>query len=234
MDKTMKLIYYSFMMAFIITAIARSQPKLFIDKHKIDLGTMYIGEKRIGKIIIKNIGNDTLRILYVGSSCGCTTIKRTKDFLLPGQSDYIKYEFRPEGIPGPVEKDINILTNDSTSKIVDVKIIAETRAVLQSIPGYNTSNIIENAVIQKPVTKRIVMKNVSGLPIIIRGNSVSSPSITVQMDKKNLQPNDTLNVDVTILPKKLGLSNETLYIITNHKVVPRVEVKFTIFGTQGK
>jgi hypothetical protein len=230
----MKPIYFSLIMAIIITGIALSQPKLFIDKHKIDVGTMYIGEKRNGKIIIKNIGNDTLRILYVASSCGCTTIKTTKNFLLPGQSDYIKFEFSPDGNPGPVEKDINILTNDSTSKIVGVKIIANIRAVLQLVSGPNIPYIIENAVIRKPVVRKLAMKNVSGLPLTIRGNSVSSATISAKVDKKKLQPNDTLNVDVTVLPEKLGLSNETLYIITNHKVVPRVEVKFTIFGTQAK
>ena len=78
----------------------------------------------------------------------------------------------------------------------------------------------------------MVMKNVSGLPIIIRGDSVSSVSITVKMDKKNLQPNDTLYVDGTVIPEKLGLSNETLYIMTDHKNHFGVEVKITILGTQ--
>ena len=49
---------------------------------------------------------------------------------------------------------------------------------------------------------------------------------------KNLQPNDTLYVDGTVIPEKLGLSNETLYIMTDHKNHFGVEVKITILGTQ--
>jgi hypothetical protein len=157
-------------------------------------------------------------------------VKNPKEFLPPGQSDYIEYEFSPFGTQGKIEKYIN--TNDPTAKTFGVKLIADVKEVLQSIAGPNTLYIIENAVIKKPITKRIVMKNVSESPIIIRGDSVSSTSITVKMDKKNLQPNDTLNVDVTVLPEKLGLSNETLYIMTDHKNHHGVEVKITILGTQ--
>jgi hypothetical protein len=182
----MKLIYYSFIMVFSIAGIALSQPKLFIDKDEIDLGAVYNGKKKNGKIIVKNIGKDTLHIFYVGSSCGCTTVRNPKEFLPLGQSDYIEYEFSIFGTPGKVEKYIIIHTNDTTAKTLGVKLIADVKEVLQSIAGPNTLYIIENAVIKKPITKRMVMRNVSGSPIIIRGDSASSASITVKMDKKNL------------------------------------------------
>jgi Protein of unknown function (DUF1573). len=229
----MKLIYYSFIIIFFIVGIALSQPKLFVDKDEIDLGTVYNGEKKNGKIIIKNIGKDTLHIFYVGSSCGCTTVKNPKEFLPPGQSDYIEYEFSPFGTPGIVEKYINIQTNDTTAKTLGVKLIADVKELLQSISGPNTLYIIENAVIKKSITKRMVMKNISGSPIIIRGDSVSSASITVQMDKKNLQPNDTLNVDITVLPEKLGLSNETFYIMTDRRIIQAWRSKLLFLGLKG-
>ncbi len=88
----MKLIYNSFIVTLVFTGIALSQPKLSIDKTEIDMGSMYSGEKREGKIILKNVGNDTLRILHVGTSCECTTVKSPKEFLLPGQSDDVEFE----------------------------------------------------------------------------------------------------------------------------------------------
>jgi hypothetical protein len=228
----MKLIYFSFITIFFFAGIALSQPKLFVDKPEIDLGTVYNGEKRNGKITVKNIGKDTLHISYVGTSCGCTTVKNPKEFLPPGQSDFIEYEFNLSGSPGKVEKYIIIQTNDTTASTLSVKLTANLKGLLQSTTGSNTLYIIENAIIKKPIIKRMAMKNVYGSPIIILGDSVSSASITLKMDKKNLQPDDTLNVDVTVLPEKLGLSNETFYIMTNIKNHPSVEVKLTIFGTQ--
>jgi hypothetical protein len=155
-------------------------------------------------------------------------VRNPKEFLSAGESDYIEYEFSLFGTPGKVEKYINIQTNDTTAKELGIKLIADVKEVLQSIEGPNTLYIIENAVIKKPVTKRMVMKNVSGLSINIRGDSVSSASITVKMDKKNLQP----NVDVTVIPEKPGLSNETFFIMTDCKFHQSVEVKVTILGTQ--
>jgi hypothetical protein len=160
-------------------------------------------------------------------------VKNAKAFLVPGQSDDGEFEFTPFETQGKVEKYVYLYTNDPTSQYVDVKIIAEINEVFQWIVGSNSLYIIENAINGKPVTKRIAMKNVSGLPTSILGDSVSSPSITVTMDKKSLHPNDTLHVDVTVLPERLGLSHETLYIITDNNIHPREEVKITIFGTQG-
>jgi hypothetical protein len=71
---------------------------------------------------------------------------------------------------------------------MSVKLVAEIKEVFQWIVGSNSLHIIENAINGKPVTKRIAMKNVSGLPMSILGDSVSSPSIAVMMDKKGFHP----------------------------------------------
>ncbi|MBN1396503.1 MAG: DUF1573 domain-containing protein [Bacteroidetes bacterium] len=229
----MKLVFKSIAAIFLIAGIAFSQPKVFIDKHEIDLGTLYSGDKRTGKIIIKNTGNEPLHIEYVGSSCGCTTVKKPKEFLRPGESDYIEYVFRLFGSPEKAEKYINVETNDPGAKSLDIKISADIKETLLSTAGSNHIYLIENAVIKNPAAKKISLKNISGSPIVIHRDSTSSSSITVRMDKKYLRPDDTLNVDLTITPEKPGLVNEALYIITDYKDHTAVEVKITIFGTQG-
>ena len=229
----MKLIYNTFVVTSIIAGIALSQPKLSIDKTEIDMGSMCPGDIKEGKMILKNIGTDTLRIYHVGTSCDCTTVKSSKAFLLPGQSDDIEFEFSPSETQGKVERYIYINTNDPASQYISVKLIAEIKEVFRWIVGSNSLYIIENARNRKPVTKRIAMKNVSGSPVSILGDSVSSSSITITMDKKRLQPNDTLHVDVTVLPEKLGFSQENLYVKTDNNLKPRVEINITILGTQG-
>ncbi len=70
------------------------------------------------------------------------------------------------------------------------------------------------------------------MPIMILGDSVSSASIAAKMDKNVLHPTDTLNIDVTVMPEKPGLSSEALYILTDQKAQPRAKIAITIFGTQ--
>jgi hypothetical protein len=228
-DETMKLTYRFFVLTFIVTGIAFSQPKLSLDKPEVDLGKMYGGEKKKGKIVLKNIGNDTLRIFSVQPSCGCTTVKQPKGFLLPGQSDDVELEFNSAGYRGKVEKHVSITTNDPTSQFMTVKLLADVKEILQPISGSNML-WMNNITIGKPITQIMAVKNVSGSPLAIQGDSVSSASISIQMEKKTLQPDDTLNIQVTVVPNKPGYSNEHFYIITNHKIQPVVEIRVTYIG----
>jgi hypothetical protein len=227
----MKSINRFFLLIFIIAGIALSQPKLSISKPEVDLGSMFSGEKKKGKVILKNIGNDTLRIFSVQPQCGCTTVKRPKEFLLPGQSDDVELEFSSAGYRGKVEKHVSISTNDPTSQYITIKLLAEIKEVLQPAGGRNII-WMDNMTVGKAETKNIVLKNVSGGPIIIKGDSVSSASVFVKMENNILQPDDTLNIDVTVVPKKIGHSNEYFYIITNHKIQPLVEIRVIIIGTK--
>jgi Protein of unknown function (DUF1573). len=224
----MKLIYRFFVLTCIVTNIVFSQPKLSLDKPEIDLGKMYGGEKKKGKIVLKNIGNDTLRI-SVQPTCGCTTVKQPKAFLLPGESDVAELEFNSAGYRGKVEKHVNITTNDPTSQFMTVRLLADVKEILQPISGSNML-WMNNITIGKPVTQIMAVKNVSGSPLAIQGDSVSSASISIQMEKKTLQPDDTLNIQVTVVPNKPGYSNEHFYIITNHKIQPVVEIRVTYIG----
>ncbi len=227
----MKHTYCAVILTVLNAGIALSQPKIQLDKHVIDMGSMYTGEKKAGKIIVTNVGNDTLHIYYVGTSCGCTTVKSPKEFLAPGHSDVIGFEFSAFETQGTIEKYIMIYTNDTTAKDLSVKLFARMNEVLRPIADLNIT-FVESVVNRKPATKRIAMKNVSGVPIMILGDSVSSASIAAKMDKSALQPNDTLNIDVTVIPEKPGPSSEALYILTDQKAQPRAEIKITLFGTQ--
>jgi hypothetical protein len=225
----MKHIFFFAVLTSFLATLAISQPKLSLDKSEVDLGSIYSGVKKTGKIILKNIGNDTLRIISVQPTCGCTTVKQPKGFLLPGQSDDVELEFNSTGYHGNVEKQVNINTNDPTSQFITVKLLADVKEILQPISGSNML-WMNNVMMGKSITQIVAVKNVSGSPIAIQGDSVSSATISIKMDKTNLQPNDTLNIQVTIVPNKPGYSNEHFYIITNHRIQQFVEIRVAYLG----
>ncbi len=216
-----------------MTGITFSQPKLSIDNPEVNLGSMYGGEKKKGKIILKNIGNDTLRIFSVQPGCGCTTVKQLKGFLLPGQSGDVELEFNSFGYRGKVEKQVFINTNDPTSQFVTVKLIAKVYEVLQPIKGTireGSTLFIDNTIIGKPTTQTVELKNVSGVPIVIKGDSVPSSTMALTLNKRSLRPNDTLSIQVTVQPQKVGSAKELFYIFTNHKSRPIVEIQVRYLG----
>jgi hypothetical protein len=221
----MKHIRYLFTIVFITSGIVFSQPKLSIDKPELNLGVIYSGMKKQGKIILKNIGNDTLRIFSVRPSCGCTTVKEPKKFLLPNESDEAEVEFNSISYHGNVVKYINIATNDPTSQHVSVKFIVEVKDELR--PTNMLSSLWFGDIgIGKTSVQKTSLVNVSDHRIKIKGFRISSPTITLQAEKKSLKPNDTLHVLVTVKPEKIGYYRDDNFVVeTDSENQPDIEIK---------
>ena len=174
--------------------------------------------------MLTNIGNDTLWIYSLQPSCGCTTVKKPKDFLLPSESDEVEVEFNSSGYHGKVEKHININTNDPLSQIISVKLIADVKEELESI-GHSSLMWLGNICLGKTFVQETSLKNTSDHIIKIKNFTTSSPSINIKIEKKTLHPNDTLIVQVTIKPDKLGYGNDHFTIETDSKNQPSVEIR---------
>ena len=227
----MKHIGQLFIITFLLLGNSYSQPKLSLGKPEVDLGIIYSGMKKHGKIELMNIGNDTLRIYSVQPSCGCTTIKQPKNILLPFESDVVEVEFNSSGYHGKVEKHINIATNDPLSGNVSVKLTAEVKEELE--PTSHSSLLwIGNIGVGKTMMQGTTLKNISDHSIRIRNLSTSSPAISVTTEKKILNPNDTLLVQVTIKPEKLGYGSDNITIETDSKNQPHIEIRISYVGVK--
>jgi hypothetical protein len=228
-ERIMKHAYRFFVIAFIAASMAYSQPKISLDKLEIDLGIVYSGTPKKGKIEYKNIGGDTLRV-KVQPTCGCTTIKPPKAYLLSGESDFVEFEFISTHA-GKTEKYINVLSNDSLSPTISVKFVADVQEEL--VPINHSSPIwVGNIDTSKTSTLTTFFRNASNHPIKIKGYTVSSPSITVKMEKRTLQRNDTLEVQVTIKPERPGSHNDSFTIETDSRNQSRLEMKVSYIGTK--
>jgi hypothetical protein len=80
----MKSSKFIFAISIFMASVSFSQPKISLDRPELDLGIVYGGARKKGRVVLKNIGTDTLKIMSVHTSCGCTTVKKPKDFLIPG------------------------------------------------------------------------------------------------------------------------------------------------------
>jgi hypothetical protein len=223
-DITMKQIGRIFTLTLFVLGFSFSQPKLSLDKPELDLGTIYSGMKKQGKIVLTNIGNDTLRIYSIQPSCGCTAVKQPKSILLPFESDVAEVEFNSTGYSGKVEKHITITTNDPLYQNVSIKLIADVK---QEIECTNHSSLmwLGNISLGKTLIQETSLKNISDHKIKIKNFTTSSSSMNVKLEKKTLNPNDTLTVQVTITPEKLGYGNDHFTIETDSKNQPFVEIR---------
>ena len=81
-----------------------------------------IGEKSVltgkeikGKLVLKNKGDELLKILGVSSTCGCTTLKLKERRIQPGDEIDLNFVVDTRGKLGMVEKTITVHSNDPES-----------------------------------------------------------------------------------------------------------------------
>lgn len=89
------------------------QPSIKFDKTTHEFGTIEEkGGTKTCKFLFENVGTDTLRILSVRPSCGCTASDWTKEDVAPGANGFISATYNPAGRPGQFRKSITVQTND--------------------------------------------------------------------------------------------------------------------------
>lgn len=208
------------------TSMLSAQPKLALDKNDIDLGIFYSGEVRRGTIRISNIGTDTLKIFSVHPTCGCTTVKQPKEYLLPNQSDEIVVEYNSNGSSGSVHKRVIISTNDPSSPSVDVNLHGEARVDMeQTDPNTWFGEIYTDSTF----SSTLVFRNKSGTSLTVKTVTSSSPDIHIQWEKATLKPDETISIKIDFKPKA-KYNAETFWLETDSKHQPRIESRISYFG----
>jgi hypothetical protein len=213
------------------TAGGLCQPRISVDKTKIDLGVIFNGETKKARIVIKNIGSDSLKIVGVTTSCGCTTVKRPKDYLRRGEQDVVEIEFNSTGFRGKIEKHVSIVTNDRISQTTEVTLVGDVMEELE--PVGNASVIWLGAVpIGKEVTQSVTFKNVSGKVMTLTGYKSSSPDITVLFEQRTVLPADTIRMNFRVTARKTDYVNEQVFLETDSKKQSQVPVRITLIGVK--
>ncbi len=230
----MKRFPASLAFVLILPTLVLTQPKLAIGSTTVDLGDMYSGQIKTGQIFLRNIGSQPLKILHVQPSCGCTTVREPKSELQPNDSDEVEVSFNSSLYRGPIEKYVNIETNDPLSQYVTVKLIGVVKDELDPVSSSH-SVWMGNLAVGTRVNQPYPLRNVSGKTISILKVTSSSSSVTAETDQRKVEPNDTLKVMITAHPEKSGYDTSTLNILTDSKNQPNIEVRVYFIGQkQGK
>jgi hypothetical protein len=89
-------------------------------EHKFDFGFMPNGSSAMHTYYIENKGVDTLRIIKVTPSCGCTSAPLSKSDIAPGEVSSLDVIFDSGKFMGRIEKKVTIMSNDPVDPVSDV------------------------------------------------------------------------------------------------------------------
>ena len=102
-----------FMFSF-SSADSFAEPLLNVEQ-VIEEKSVLTGKEIKGKLVLKNKGDELLKILGVSSTCGCTTLKLKERRIKPGNVVDLDFLVDTRGKLGMVEKTITIHSNDPNS-----------------------------------------------------------------------------------------------------------------------
>ena len=222
------LVIGSLLFSFSLTL---GQPKVSVDRTNVDLGVIYNGAIKKARVVVKNNGKDTLKILGVYTSCGCTTIRQPKTSLTAGESDAIEVEFNSTGYRGQLTKHITVQTNDPTSPQVYVALVAD---VIDELEPVSRSSVLWLGAIPvgKAVEQPVAFKNVSGKPMTLRGFKSSSEQVVARLEQKSVLPADTIRIYIRVTPKKMDYSSEQILLETDSNKQSQVPIRITFIGVR--
>jgi hypothetical protein len=207
---------------------SRTPARLVLDRERVDLGVMHAGDIKKVSIRLRNGGEDTLHIMDVSTSCGCTAVKKLKPFLLKGESDVLEVEFNSSNFKGTVTKRVFIKTNDSKQGTATLtltgKILNEIEIVSPRLPIP-----LGSIAFGKPVTISLTLKNTGKSAVSITGIEDREGRLKLVQQPVKLPPQGSGEVVITLVPKKEGFVNEMIYLITDSKRNTRVP--FRVFYT---
>ncbi len=231
----MKHLFLTAAAVIALTAVSNvsavSQPKLAVDSLTIHWGLMYAGTMKMSRITLTNTGNDTLKILHVGTSCGCTTVKPTKPALLPGESDTLVVQFNSTGYQGDVKKYVDIETNDPASRSVTVTFLGRVHTILE--PTTFSSYIWLGGIpIGKEFTKSFTLRNASDRPVTVKAADVHEQEISFTTKRRTIMPADSATFTFTITPQRTGLASQKIILKTDNLIQAEVAVLITFSGVK--
>ncbi len=113
---------------------SHAAPRLTIESIMYDFGNIYEGEEVLTNFTINNEGDTPLKILFVRSSCGCTTASYAKE-ILPGDTGQVSVKFNSKGYGGKkVVKSVHVKTDDPNNRLLDLIIKGQVDRIMEITP----------------------------------------------------------------------------------------------------
>jgi hypothetical protein len=183
-------------------------------EYEFDFGYMPKGTMALHTYYIRNRGTDTLRIIKVSPSCGCTSAPLDKSNIGLDDEAQLDVFFASKKFSGVVRKKITILSNDPSDPFTDIAFSATVdrpHPLIEAEP-----NLIESGLEapEKPgKTFTITLKNKAKDPVGLSIVSQCDPYLEAKLSRETIQPDGTVQLMVKFLEPH-GSPNTPWYSVT--------------------
>lgn len=178
---------------------------------------------------ITNVGGDTLKILDVTASCGCTTAPLNKKVLLPGDTATVDVSMDVANRVGPQHKSLTITSDDSARKTISVTLLAEILRDVVATPDFFPP--VREAQKGREDSTSIELRNSGDQPVTISPPTLpKAAEMLVRFDMAapiTLQPGEVRRVVAFVKPIKDGTSSTEVVFPVDGKLQKELKVNLT-------
>lgn len=220
---------YWIIVFFLGTISLLSQPEInFPDGTVLDWGIVRPKDNPLkGKFIIKNTGTDTLKIVNVQPTCGCTYAPLNKNILLPNETTDLAVTLSISNYEGPISKHIRIYSNDPKHSLIDL----ELKANIEREVFVSPSNIVSFTDLKVGQTGKqlLEIRNRTTKDVKIFVSSVIPSELQVKIkDGTIIKPGSVYPLELSYTPQKEGVLKGKILLQTDNIDYP--EIPIFIFG----
>jgi hypothetical protein len=132
-------------------------PRVIVDQPTLDLGRVVRGQTVEGTFVVRNLGAGTLHLLEVKPTCSCT-VASYDEAIAPGQVGRITAKLSTKDMRGPVDRGLNVTTDDPDQPQVPLWIHADVVGSVQLLPRPNLL-LRPTSVVPSPVARLLVRQD---------------------------------------------------------------------------
>ena len=112
-----------------------ASPMIELDGKKIaDFGTFPANKKQSATFIIKNTGDEDLKITKIRKTCGCSATKLSKKIIPAGQSATLIADIKENSIAGPFSKNIYVESNAKNFRFLRLTLSGKAVPLIKVFP----------------------------------------------------------------------------------------------------
>lgn len=169
---------------------------------------------KTGRVIhtykIKNIGQDTLVIGKVRTTCGCTTTPLSREEMAPGETTEMKVVFDPEKmiVIDRTTRKLQVISNDPMNPIAEVQFTAKLGKSNSLVKVYPLGIDFDTVSSGAGAARTITLENISGEKLSIQLIEGPGHDVDIDLSGNSLGPGEKAEITLKL---KEGAASGILY-----------------------